>query len=75
MKIVYRDREWELKGGLTARAAVKKVQLDPEAILVIRNGKLVTDDTMLEDADDVKLIAVISGGMDGCVVSRGWRRQ
>jgi sulfur carrier protein ThiS len=70
MKIVYRDREWELKGGMTARAAVKKLRLDPEAILVIRNGELVTDDTLLEDTDDVTLIAVISGGMDGCVVPR-----
>jgi sulfur carrier protein ThiS len=75
MKIVYRDREWELRGGMTARAAVMKLDLDPEAILVIRNGKLVTDDTVLEDADEVKLIAVISGGTDGCVVTGGWRRQ
>lgn len=60
---------------MTARAAVKKLELDPEAILVIRNGKLVTDDTLLEDADEVKLIAVISGGMGGCVVSGGWRGQ
>jgi sulfur carrier protein ThiS len=75
MKIVYRDREWELRGGMTARAAVKKLELDPEAILVIRNGKLVTDDTLLEGADEVKLIAVISGGMGRCVVSKGWRRQ
>jgi sulfur carrier protein ThiS len=75
MKIVYRDREWELRGGMTARAAVKKLELDPEAILVIRNGKLVTDDTLLEGADEVKLIAVISGGMGRCVVAKGWRRQ
>jgi sulfur carrier protein ThiS len=75
MKIVYRDKEWELRGGMTARAAVKKLDLDPEAILVIRNGKLVTDDTLLENADEVKLIAVISGGMGDCVLPRGWRGQ
>ena len=47
---------------MTARAAIKKVGLDPEAVLVIRNGQLVTDDTLLQETDEVKLIAVISGG-------------
>jgi sulfur carrier protein ThiS len=65
MKLVYRDQEWDLKGGLTARAAIKKVDLDPEAVLVVRNGQLVTDDTILADEDEVKLIAVISGGLGG----------
>ena len=49
---------------MTARAAIKKVGLEPEAVLVVRNGKLVTDDTLLRDEDEVKLIAVISGGID-----------
>jgi sulfur carrier protein ThiS len=64
MKLVYRGQVWELRGGMTARAAIKKVGLDPEAVLVVRNGKLVTDDTLLRDEDEVKLMAVISGGID-----------
>lgn len=64
MKLVYRRQVWELRGGMTARAAIKKVGLEPEAVLVVRNGKLVTDDTLLRDDDEVKLIAVISGGTD-----------
>lgn len=65
MKVVFRDQEWELKGGLTARAAIKKVGLDPENVLVVRDGRLVTDDTLLQEDDQVKLIAVISGGGAG----------
>ena len=65
MKLVYREREWELRGGLTARAAIKKIGLEPEAVLVVRNGQLVTDDTLLGEEDEVKLIAVISGGVGG----------
>ena len=64
MKLFYRGRVWELRGGMTARAAIRKVGLEPEAVLVVRNGKLVTDDTLLRDEDEVKLIAVISGGVD-----------
>ncbi len=62
MKIIYRGRQWELPSGMTARDAIKKVGLDPEAVLVICNGELVTDDVILRDEDEVKLIAVVSGG-------------
>lgn len=62
MKITYRDKAWELPGGMTAGDAIKKVGLDPEAVLVVRNGELVTDDVILSDEDEVKLIAVVSGG-------------
>ena len=62
MRITYRDKAWELLGGTTARDAIKKVGLDPEAVLVVRNGELVTDDVILSDEDEVKLIAVVSGG-------------
>jgi sulfur carrier protein len=62
MIITYREKKWELKGGMTARDAIRKVGLDPEAVLVIRNGELVTDDVILADSDDVRLVSVISGG-------------
>ena len=65
MKVTYRDKTWEIPGGITARAAVEKVGLDPESVLVVRNGELVTDDVILKDEDEVKLIAVVSGGGPG----------
>ena len=55
-----------MKAGMTARAAIKKVGLDPESVLVVRDGQLVTDDTILKDGDEVRLIAVISGGAENC---------
>lgn len=75
VKVIYRQREWDLRGGMTARAAIEKVGLDPEAVLVVRNGELVTDDTVLEDGDEVRLIAVISGGEDGLLRSKGCRER
>ncbi len=62
MQITYRDKKWEVKGGITARDAIKKIGLDPEGVLVTVNGKLVTDDVILKDDDQVKLVAVVSGG-------------
>lgn len=62
MKIVYRDKVWELKGNITLRDALKKIGLSPETVLATREGKLLTDDVILRSDDVIKLIAVVSGG-------------
>ncbi|MBC7258893.1 MAG: MoaD/ThiS family protein [Chloroflexi bacterium] len=58
----YRGKQYELKAGMTARDAILKLGLDPEAVLVLRNGKLVDDSAILEDGDEITLVAVVSGG-------------
>jgi len=62
MKIIYRDREWELHGRRRVRDAIKEVGLIPQAVLAVRDGKLLTEDVMLDEEDEVRLVAVISGG-------------
>jgi sulfur carrier protein ThiS len=62
MKIIYRDKVWELKGRTTVRDAIRKVGLRPEAVLATRDGKLITDDVLITGDDTVKLISVVSGG-------------
>ena len=63
VKITYRGKEYEVNGGMTVRDAIKKVGLSPETTLATRKGKLITDDEVLKEEDQIKLIAVISGGM------------
>lgn len=60
--IRYRGKQYEVKAGMTARDAILKLGLDPEAVLVLRNGKLVDDSAILEDDDEVTVVAVVSGG-------------
>jgi sulfur carrier protein ThiS len=62
MQIIYRDKNWEIKGGATARDTLKKIGVNSEVVLIVVNGKLVTDDVILRDDDQVKLVAVVSGG-------------
>lgn len=62
MKIIYRDKVWELKGNITVRDAIKKIGLQPEAVLAMRDGKLITDDVIARPDDTIRLIAVVSGG-------------
>lgn len=60
--VIYRDRTWEVKPGSTVRHIIQQAGLNPESILVVRNGKLVNEATLTENGDTIKLVAVVSGG-------------
>jgi sulfur carrier protein ThiS len=65
MKITYRDKQVELHGRRRVRDAIKEVDeagLVSHMVLAVRDGKLLTDDVMLEEDDEIELIGVISGG-------------
>ena len=72
IRLKYRKQEWELKGKLTVRQAIEEVGLNPETVLAVRDGELITEDTQLLDGDEIRLVAVISGGLlSGQTGSRG----
>lgn len=60
--ITFRTKKFEVKENMAARDALRKINIDPESVLITVNGKLVTDDVILREGDQVKLVAVISGG-------------
>ena len=60
--VTYRDQVWEVPGNQTVRDVILAVGLDPATVLAVRDGKLVLDSELLGDEDELKLIAVISGG-------------
>jgi sulfur carrier protein ThiS len=62
IKVTYRNKHWEIAGHQTVREVIEAVGLNPAIVLAVRNGKLVLDSEMLGDDDELKLIAVISGG-------------
>lgn len=62
VKLTFRGQEYQVPGGLTLRKALEKCELNPHMVLAVRHGKLVTDDVILQDGDEIKLVAVISGG-------------
>jgi sulfur carrier protein ThiS len=69
-KIIYRDREWEVRANINVRDAIKKGGLNPETVLATREGKLITEDIQLKADDVIKLVAVISGGASRAPVAR-----
>lgn len=64
IQLVYRNKKYESKPNIAVRDALKKIGIEPESVLVVVNGKLTTDDILLKEGDEVKLVAVVSGGMD-----------
>jgi sulfur carrier protein ThiS len=62
VKVIYREKSWEVKPGSTVRHVIEKAGLNPESILAVRNGKLVNDATLTQDGDTIKLVGVVSGG-------------
>ncbi len=62
VKLILRDKEYEVRPGMTLLDALKKSNIIPESVIATRNGELITEDEVLRSGDVVKLIAVISGG-------------
>lgn len=62
VKLIFRSHQWEVKPGMTIESALKKLDIDPEAVLPTINDTLVTTDYVLKDGETVKLVAVVSGG-------------
>jgi sulfur carrier protein ThiS len=71
VKLILRDKEYEVKPGMTLLDSLKKINILPESVIATREGEMILEDEILKDGDVVKLIAVISGGS---VSLRGLRR-
>jgi sulfur carrier protein len=62
VKIILRNKEYEVKPGMTLLSALQKISVVPESVIATRDGEMILEDEILKDGDTVKLIAVISGG-------------
>lgn len=63
VKLILRNKEYEVKAGMTLLDALKKSNIVPESVIATRDGELITEDEILKDGEVIKLIAVISGGL------------
>lgn len=64
--LILRDKEFEVRAGMTLLDALKKSNIVPESVIATRGGEMILDDEILKEGDVVKLIAVISGGTCHC---------
>ena len=61
-KLILRDKEYEVRSGMTLLDALKKSSIVPESVIATRGGEMITEDEILREGDVIKLVAVISGG-------------
>ena len=62
VKLILRDKEYEVKPGMTLLSALQKINVVPESVIATREGEMILEDEILKDGDVIKLVAVISGG-------------
>lgn len=62
VRLILRDKIFDVKAGMTLLAALQKADILPETVLATRGGELILEDEILRDGEDIKLVAVISGG-------------
>jgi sulfur carrier protein ThiS len=66
VKLILRDKEYEVKPGMTLLSALQKINVVPESVIATREGEMILEDEILKEGDVIKLIAVISGGSCHC---------
>ena len=62
VKLILRKKEYEVKAGMTLLHALQKIEVQPEAVIAVRDGDMITEDEILREGETIKLVAVISGG-------------
>jgi sulfur carrier protein len=62
VKLILRNKEYEVRPGMTLLSALQKISVVPESVIATRDGEMILDDEILKDGEVIKLIAVISGG-------------
>jgi len=62
VKLVLRDKEYEIRPGMTLLEALRKAGIAYESVIATRDGEMILEDEILKEGEVIKLIAVISGG-------------
>ena len=62
VKLILRDKEFEVRPGMTLLSTLEKINVLPEAVLATREGEMILEDEILRDGEVIKLVSVISGG-------------
>ena len=60
-----RGQEYEVNAGTTVRDAMLQHDIQPEAVIPLRDGEPITEDEILREGEMIRLVAVISGGSQG----------
>lgn len=56
------NKRLEIRFEGKVKSLLKKLNINPKIVLVTKNDVLVTEEDMLKNSDEIKILSVISGG-------------
>jgi sulfur carrier protein ThiS len=62
VNIFLRTQKFEVRSGMSLLSALQKIDVLPESVIATREGEMILEDEILKEGDEIKLVAVISGG-------------
>ncbi len=62
IKVIFKSTESQVPGNVTIKELITGMGLNPQSILAVIDGKLVSNETRLGSKGEINLISVISGG-------------
>jgi sulfur carrier protein len=62
VRLILRDKEYDVRPGMTLLSALQKLNIVPESVIATREGEMILEDEILKEGDLIRLVAVISGG-------------
>ena len=60
--IKMKNKEYEIRHGMSVRSALEKLDIPLEAVLPTREGELIHEETIIKEGQVILLVPVISGG-------------
>lgn len=49
-------------GACSGKQLLELLKINPSTVILVKNDEVVLEDEQLEDADEIKILSVISGG-------------
>jgi thiamine biosynthesis protein ThiS len=62
---IFNEREQsteEINFSGTVEALLKQLDINPEAVIVVRNSEVIMTDENISNSDKIELLSVVSGG-------------
>jgi len=62
MKVKVKNKTYQFNIKLKAKELLRKLNLQSQSSIVVRNGEVITEDEYIQPEDEVEIIDAISGG-------------
>ncbi|HOI18798.1 MAG TPA: MoaD/ThiS family protein [Candidatus Woesearchaeota archaeon] len=62
MKLKYENKIKEIEFFGKVKELLKKENINPETVVVVKNGEVISEDERVNNDEELELISVVSGG-------------